>query len=93
MARPLKQHGVGQLEEMFARGKADVTVLRKLDNELQYRQVPRAVALLAEVHAAIHGGVVCPSGRHAHSGRDGQATSTAETGFLILAGPNSRGVG
>lgn len=54
MARPLMQHGVGQLEEMFAKAKADPKVLKQLENELQYRQVPRAVALLAEVQAAMY---------------------------------------
>ena len=56
MPRPLMQHGVGQLEEMFDSGKADPKVLKQLENELQYRQVPRAVALLAEVQAAMNGG-------------------------------------
>ena len=51
MPRPLMQHGVGQLEEMFAKGKSDPKVLKNLELELQYRQVPRAVALLAEVQA------------------------------------------
>jgi hypothetical protein len=55
MSRPLMQHGVGQLEEMFAKGGADPKVLKQLENELQYRQVPRAVALLAEVQAAMYG--------------------------------------
>ena len=58
MPRPLMQHGVGQLEEMFAKGKADAKVLKQLEHELQYRQVPRAVALLAEVQAAMNGGAV-----------------------------------
>lgn len=56
MTRPLIQHGVGQLEEMFAEGKADPKLLKQLENELQYRQVPRAVALLAEVQASMYGG-------------------------------------
>ena len=56
MARTLMQQGVGQLEEMFAKGKSDLKVLKQLENELQYRQVPRAVALLAEVQAAMYGG-------------------------------------
>jgi hypothetical protein len=60
MPRPLMQHGVGQLEEMFASGKADPKVLKQLENELQYRQVPRAVALLADVQAAMYGGAVAP---------------------------------
>ena len=55
MARPLMQHGVGQLEELFAKSKTDQKVLKQLENELQYRQVPRAVALLAEVQAAMYG--------------------------------------
>lgn len=55
MSRPLMQHGVGQLEELFAKGKSDSKVLKQLENELQYRQVPRAVALLAEVQAAMYG--------------------------------------
>jgi hypothetical protein len=50
------QHGVGQLEEMFAKGKQDRAVLKQLENELRYRQVPRAVVLLAEVQAAMYGG-------------------------------------
>jgi hypothetical protein len=55
MARPLMQHGVGQLEELFAKSRADAKVLKQLEHELQYRQVPRAVALLAEVQAALYG--------------------------------------
>lgn len=55
MPRPLMQLGVGDLEAMFARSKTDVKVLKQLEHELQYRQVPRAVALLAEVQAAMYG--------------------------------------
>ncbi len=54
MPRPLKQLGVSDLEAQFARSKTDVKVLKQLEHELQYRQVPRAVALLAEVQAAIY---------------------------------------
>ena len=56
MTRPLMQHGVGQLEELFSKSKADTKVLKQLEHELQYRQVPRAIALLAEVQAAMYGG-------------------------------------
>lgn len=55
MPRPLKQLGVGQLEALFARSKTDLNVLEHLAYELQYRQVPRAVALLTEVQAAMPG--------------------------------------
>lgn len=54
MARPLMKYGIGQLEEMFSRGKADPEVLKQLEHELQYRKVSRAVALLAEVQAAMY---------------------------------------
>lgn len=54
MTRPLMQHGVGQMEELFTRSKSDSKVLKQLEHELQHRQVPRAVALLADVQAAIY---------------------------------------
>jgi len=56
MARRFMQFGVGQLEELFANSKSDTNVLKQLEHELTYRQVPRAVALLAKVRAAMHGG-------------------------------------
>jgi hypothetical protein len=55
MPRPLMQRGVGDLEALFARAKTDVKMLKQLEHELQYRHVPRAVALLAEVQAALYG--------------------------------------
>lgn len=54
MPRPLMQHGVGQLEEMFAGSKSDIKVLKQLANELKHRQVPRAVTLLRKVQAALN---------------------------------------
>lgn len=53
MPRPLMQHGVGQLEDMFGGCRGSVQVLRQLENELQHRQVPRALALLEKVQAAM----------------------------------------
>lgn len=53
MPRPLMQRGVGELEALFGRCKADTKVLKQLEHELQYRHVPRAVALLANVQAAM----------------------------------------
>lgn len=55
MPRPLMQLGVGDLEAIFGKSKTDVKVLKQLEHELQYRQVPRAVALLVEVQAAMYG--------------------------------------
>jgi hypothetical protein len=54
MSRPLMQLGVSDLESMFARSKTDAKVLKQIEHELQYRQVPRAVALLAEVQVAMY---------------------------------------
>jgi len=53
MKRTLMQLGIGALEEMFATSKTDAKVLRQLENELQHRQVPRAVALLDQVQLAM----------------------------------------
>lgn len=53
MTRPLMQHGVAQLEQLFASSKLDQKVLKQLENELRFRQVPRAVSLLAEVQAVL----------------------------------------
>jgi DnaJ-domain-containing protein 1 len=47
------QHGVGQLEALFASSKANLKVLKQLEHELQFRQVPRALALLEQVQTAI----------------------------------------
>jgi hypothetical protein len=58
MPRPLIQHAVVQLAELFSKSKADTRMLKQLEYELQHRQVPRAVALLAEVQAAMHEGSV-----------------------------------
>jgi hypothetical protein len=56
MPRPFMQHGVTELEQLFAQSRSDPGVLKQLEHELRYRQVPRAVALLAEVQAAMYGG-------------------------------------
>lgn len=53
MPRPLLQHGVDQLEAMFASAKANLKVLKQLEHELQFRHVPRALALLEQIQAAI----------------------------------------
>ena len=49
------RHGVDQLAELFTKSRADPKALEQLEHELQYRQVPKAVALLADVRAAMHG--------------------------------------
>jgi DnaJ-domain-containing protein 1 len=74
MLRPLMQHGVGRLEEMFATGKPDAKLLKQLEQELQYRQVPRAVALLAKVQAAMSGGAAVPQAPTVPASVPGRAT-------------------
>ena len=53
MARPLMQQGIAQLEKMFCTAPADSRTLKRLEHELQHRQVPRAIALLEKVEAAL----------------------------------------
>lgn len=53
MPRPLMQHGVGQLEELFTRERENGKVLLQLQEELTHRQVPRAVDLLTKVRRAL----------------------------------------
>lgn len=53
MTRPLMQRGVEQLEALFKASKGDLVWLRQLEDELKHRQVPRAVALLEKVRAAM----------------------------------------
>jgi len=55
-ARPLLRHTVAQLEEMFATKPSDTGTLKALDTELQFRNVPRATALLRKVRSALTGG-------------------------------------
>lgn len=52
MPRPLMQSRIGDLEEMFAAAAAKPDVLRQLEHELQFRQVPRALTLLDKVQRA-----------------------------------------
>ncbi len=53
MARPLIQCGISDLERTFAESSQDAKTLRILKQELGFRQVPRAVALLAKVNLAL----------------------------------------
>ncbi len=55
MSRPLMQQGIVQLEQLFAQAKSDLKTLKQLEYELSHRQVPRAIALLAAVQAAMNG--------------------------------------
>jgi hypothetical protein len=52
-SRPLMQHKIGQLEELFSNSGTDVQSLKELEEELQSRHVPRAVKLLAKVQAVL----------------------------------------
>lgn len=55
MTRPLFNHGIAKLEELFAASKADPRTLKLLEQELQHRQTLRASSLLAKVKVALPG--------------------------------------
>lgn len=52
MARPLMQSRIGELENLFEASNSNLDVLHNLVHELQFRQVPRALALLERVQRA-----------------------------------------
>lgn len=52
MPRPLMQSRIGDLEELFASSRGNRDVLKQLEHELQFRQVPRALTLLEQVQQA-----------------------------------------
>jgi hypothetical protein len=54
--RPLLRKTIAQLEEMFAAKPSDADTLKALDTELQFRNVPRATALLRKVKSVLTGG-------------------------------------
>lgn len=56
MSRPLMQHAIGQLEEMFSNSPTDVVILKQLTHELEHRKTPRAAALLARVQKSLSSG-------------------------------------
>ena len=55
MFRPLLSKRITELEALYTTGKSDPKILKALENELQHRQVPRAVTLLANVRKALAG--------------------------------------
>jgi DnaJ-domain-containing protein 1 len=55
MSRPYLRATIGELEDLFAAKRADTDTLNVLRTELQFRNVPRATVLLAEVKAALSG--------------------------------------
>ena len=54
-ARPYIGKTIVELEGLFAASKADPETLKRLAQELEHRNVPRAVSLLARVKAAANG--------------------------------------
>jgi DnaJ-domain-containing protein 1 len=53
--RPLMRRKITELEELFAASRIDEKTLKELEGELRFRQVPRAVALLAAVRSVLNG--------------------------------------
>jgi len=54
-ARPYMRSTIIELEELFAAKRTDSDTLNALEAELQFRNVPRATALLAKVKVALAG--------------------------------------
>lgn len=50
--RPLTRLGIADLEEIFEKQGGDLTILSRLKHELNYRQVPRALALQERIRKA-----------------------------------------
>ena len=55
MEHAFMTHDIKQLEELFAASTTDPEVLKLIENELRYRQVPHALALLVQVQGALNG--------------------------------------
>jgi hypothetical protein len=53
--RPYMRHRIDELETFFVESTGDASVLQQLETELSFRQVPRAVTLLAKVRGARQG--------------------------------------
>jgi hypothetical protein len=55
-SRPYMRSTIVELEDLFAAKRTDTDTLNALKTELQFRNVPRAIALLAKVKSALSGG-------------------------------------
>lgn len=53
--RPLFRSTIVELEDLFRDSSPDVNAMQRLEGELTHRQVPRAVALLAQVRKVLKG--------------------------------------
>ena len=60
--RPYMRSTIVELEKLFVAKRTDSDTLNALRNELQFRNVPRATALMAEVKAALSGGTALTPG-------------------------------
>lgn len=78
MSRPLMRSGVAELKEIFIKSRSDLKALRQLEEELQHRQVPRAIELLAQVRSVI---ATCMA--------SGASSSSAPSGTSVVS-DNSR---
>lgn len=63
MAIALMTQSLQQLEELLSRSNADPETLSLLADELRYRSVPRALALLIRVQGVRHRLGPCADGR------------------------------
>jgi hypothetical protein len=91
MSRPLMQSRIQDLEDLFATSRAKLDVLRQLEHELQFRQVPRALTLLEQVQQAQASASTATGGATAAGfpvrpmAATGQQLSLLETPTLVCA--------
>jgi len=57
ISRPLLRSTIVEPEALFAAKRTNTDTLNALQTELQFRNVPRATALLAKVKTALGGGM------------------------------------
>lgn len=62
MAIALMTQSLRQLEDLLAGSNADPEMLSQLEDELRYRSVPRALALLIQVQVVRHRLGACADG-------------------------------
>jgi DnaJ-domain-containing protein 1 len=53
--RRLLRSTIVELEDLFRASSSDIAAMQRLESELAHRQVPRAVALLAQVRKVLNG--------------------------------------
>lgn len=81
------QHRIGDLEALFDQSREDMRVLKALEGELRYRQVPKAVSLLADVQEALYAAKPSGSSRSAAVAKSPKAAPAGAGSASPIGGP------